>query len=74
MISRVVTIEEGTKDRKCIKTKIGVGSLVKAKVGNMEDNKSEGIIRRIRKDVVGYVQYVVGKKNFLVQFEDWKNR
>ena len=34
----------------------------------MEDNTREGIIRRTRKEVVGCVQDLVGKKRFSVQF------
>ena len=42
-------------EKKRIKTKIGVGSVVKAKVVDMDDNTKEGGISRILKDVVGYV-------------------
>ena len=62
------------KENKRIKTKIGVGSLIKAKVGNMEENTREGRSRMTRKEVVGCVQSVMGKKKFLVQFEDGKKR
>ena len=51
-----------------------MGSLVKSKVGKIEENTREGRSRRIRKDVVGCVQAVVGNKKFLVQFEDGKKR
>ena len=44
-------------------TKIGMGSVVKAKVGEMEENKREVRIRIIRKEMVVCVQAVVGKKN-----------
>ena len=69
MRSPVVTITEGMKEKDRIKTKIGVGSLVKAKVRKMEENTREGRSRRTRKEVVGCVEAVVGKKKFLVQFE-----
>ena len=62
------TIVEGMKEKKRIKTEIGVGSLVKAKVGKMEKNTREGGIGRMRKEVVGCVQSVVGKKKILVKF------
>ena len=62
------------KAKKRIDPKIGVGSVVKAKAGETEENKREGSNRRMRKDVVGCVQAVVGKKNFLVQFEDVKKK
>ena len=35
----------------------------------MEENTRDLVIRRMRKDVVGCVQDVVGKNNFLVPFE-----
>ena len=58
-----------TKEKKLIKMKINVGTLVREKVGDMDDKIIEGIIRRMRKEVVVYFRAVVGKKNFLVQFE-----
>ena len=63
MISHAVTIEEGMKVKKKIKMKIGVGSVVKAKVGYLEKITRELRIRRMRKGVVGCVHGVVGKKN-----------
>ena len=38
MSSPVVTIAEGVKEKKWIRTNIRVGSVVKAKVGEMEEN------------------------------------
>ena len=61
-------------DNKRINTKIGVGSVVKAKSREMEDSTREGISRRNRKYVVGRVQDVIRKNNFLVQFEDRHNK
>ena len=52
------------------KTKIAVGSVVKAKVGELEKIIRKGRSRRMRKEVVGCVHSVVGKNNFLVLFED----
>ena len=49
------------------KSKIGVGSVVKAKVGELENITREVRSRRISKEVVRCVQAVVGKKNFPVQ-------
>ena len=69
MISLVVTIAEEIKDKKRIKTKIGVESLVKEKSGIMEENTREGRSRRMRKYVMGCVHYMVEKNNSLVQFE-----
>ena len=51
------------------KTKIGVGSVVKAKVGELEKITREGRSRRMRKNVVVCVQSVVGKTEFLVLFD-----
>ena len=70
MSSPVVTIKEGTKTKKQTKTKIGVGSVVKAKVGELEKITSKGRRTRMRKEVMGCVQSVAGKNNFIVQFED----
>ena len=56
------------------KTKIGVGSVVKAEVGELEKIKREGRSSRMIKEVVGCVQIVVGKKNFLVLFEDGQKK
>ena len=48
------------------KTKIGVGSVVKAEVGELEKITREGRSKRRRKNVVGCVHSVCGKKKFLV--------
>ena len=69
MSSYVLTIAEGVKVKKQNKTKIGVGSVVKAKVGELEKITREGGSRMVMKEVVVCVQDLVGKKNFLVQFE-----
>ena len=74
MSSHVLTIAEGMKVKNKKKTKIGVGSVVKAKVGELEDITREGIIRRMSKYVVGYVQAVVFKKNFLVKSKYGQNK
>ena len=52
-----------------MKKNIDVGSIVKAKVGEMYENKREKRIRRISKYVVVCVQYVLEKKNLPVKFE-----
>ena len=41
---------------------------MKAKVEEMEGKTREGRTRRIIKEVVGFVQYVVGKNNFQCYF------
>ena len=68
MGSPFVTVKEGMETKKQTKTKIGVGSVVKTKVGELEKITREGRSRRMMKDVVGCVHSVVGKKNFLIQF------
>ena len=56
------------------KTKIVVGSVVKAKVGELEKITRKVRSRRMRKEVVGCVQSVVGKNKFLVLFEDGQKK
>ena len=46
---------------------IGVGSAVKAKVGESEKITREGINRRMRKEVVVCLQTVVGEKKSIVK-------
>ena len=58
------------KEKNQIKTKIGVGSVVKAKVGETEEKTSEARVRRMNKEVVRYVQDMVRKNKFLVKFID----
>ena len=60
--------------KKQSKTKIGVGSVVKAKVGELEDITREERIRSTRKEVVGYVHNMMGKKKFLVKLKDGQNK
>ena len=62
------------KEKKRIKTKIGVWSVVKEKVREIEENTRYGRSRSMRKEVVGCVQSVVVKKILLVQFEDGNNK
>ena len=57
----VVTFKEEINMTKQTNTKSGVGSVVKARVGELEKITREGRIRRMRKEVVGCVQHVVGK-------------
>ena len=56
------------------KMEIGVGSVVKAKVGEFENITREGRSMRMRKEVVGCVQAVAGKKNFVIQLEDGQKK
>ena len=46
-----------------------MGSVVKNKVGELEKITKEGKIRKMRKEVVGCVQSVVGKNKIIVLFE-----
>ena len=68
MISPVVNVKEVVEMTKKTKTKIGVGSVVKAKVGELEKITREVRSMRMRKEVVGCVQSVVGKNNSLFLF------
>ena len=43
---------------------------MKARVREMEENTRTGRSRRMRKNLAGCVQAVVGKKKLLVQFKD----
>ena len=70
MSSLVVTVKEGMDIHNQTKTKIEVGAVVKSKVGELENITREVRSIRMKKEVVGCVQSVVGRKNFLVQFED----
>ena len=65
MRSSVLTIAEWMNQNK---TKIGVGSVVKAKVGELEKVTREGRIRKMSEKVAVFVQSAVSKNNFLVQF------
>ena len=51
-----------------------MGSVVKAKFGELEKITGEGRRRKTRKEVVGCIQSAVGKKNLLVQFEDGQKK
>ena len=74
MSSPVVNAREGMEMTKQTKTKIGVGSIVKAKVGELENITREGRSRSMRKEVVGCVQIVVGKNNLLFIFKYGQNK
>ena len=70
----VLTIVEGMKVKNQNKTKIGVGSFLKTKVGELEETKRGGISKGTRKDVVGCLQAIVGRKNFPAQFKHRKKK
>ena len=48
MISHVLIIADGVKVKKQTKSKNGAGSVLKAKVGELENIKREGRRRRMR--------------------------
>ena len=50
-------------------TKIDVGSIVMAKVVDMNENKRDVRRRRVIKEVMVYVKAVVGNKKLLFKFE-----
>ena len=47
-----------------------VRKVVKAKVGDLEEEVREEVLRRMRKKFTGVVQVVSGKRRFLVSFQD----
>ena len=47
-----------------------VGTVVKAKIGELEEEVKVGSSRRMRKELTGAVQVVSGKRGFLVRFHD----
>ena len=60
--------------QKQTKMKIGVGSIVKAEVKELEKIKREVRSRSMKKEVVVCVHSLVGKKKSLVQFEDGQKK
>ena len=50
--------------------KIMVGTVVKEKVGELEDEVREEFYSQMRKDLTGVVKRVSGKRSFLVRFQD----
>ena len=47
-----------------------VGELVKAKIGELEEEVRTGFLRRTRKELTDVFQEISGKKRFLVSFQD----
>ena len=47
-----------------------VGTVVKSKLGDMEEEIREGFLRRLRKEITGVVQGIVGERGFLVRLQD----
>ena len=50
------------------RNKIMVGTVVEAKVGELEEEIREGFLRRFRKDMNGVVQEFVRNRSYLVRF------
>ena len=68
MRSPVVIIKEGLEIKEQTKTEIGLGSVIMDKVDELEKITREGRSSRLRKEVVGCIYRVVGKKTLLFQF------
>ena len=47
------------------------GTVVKAKIGELEEEVRAGSSRRTRKDFTGVVQGVLGRRKFLARFKNW---
>ena len=50
--------------------KIVEGTVVKAKIGELEEEVRAGNSRRMRKELTGVVQGVLGRRRFLVRFQN----
>ena len=50
--------------------KIVEGTVVKAKIGELEEEVRAGNLRRMRKELTGVVQGVLGRRRFLVRFQN----
>ena len=47
-----------------------MGTVVKSKIGKLEEDVRSGSLRMMRMEFTGVVQGVLGKKRFLVKFQD----
>ena len=47
-----------------------VGKVVKSNVGELEEDTREGFSKRLRKNMAGVVQEIVGKRRYLEIFQD----
>ena len=47
-----------------------MGTVVKSKIGELEEEVRAGNLIRMRKELTGVVQGVLGKKMLLVRFKD----
>ena len=50
--------------------KIAVGTVVKAKIGELEEEVRVGSSRSMRKELTGVVQGVSGRRRFLERFQN----
>ena len=71
MSSPVITIAEGMKEKKRIKTKIRVGSVVKAKVGEMEEITGGGKKHEDEERSGGTFPRCGGEEEVLIQIRIW---
>ena len=52
-----------------------VGTAVKTKVGKVEEEIREGFSTRLRKEMTGVVQEVIGERSYFVRLQDcWRRR
>ena len=51
-----------------------VGTVMKAKVGDLEEEIREVFLRRLRKDMNGVVQEIVGKRRYLARLQDGEEK
>ena len=51
-----------------------VGTVMKAKVGDLEEEIREVFLRRLRKDMNGVVQEIFGKRRYLARLQDGEEK
>ena len=54
--------------------KILVGKVIKAKIGELEEEVRVGSLRGMRKELTGMVQGVSGRRRFLVRFKNGREK
>ena len=69
IVSSQVPLPTGKKS-KGMGNKIVVGTVVKAKIGELEEELRVGSSRRMVKELTGVVQGVLGRRRFLVRFQN----
>ena len=70
MPDRVFVCYTNTKTEKQKQNKIVLGTVVKAKIRELEEEVRIGSSRRMRKELTGVVQAISGKRRVLVRFHD----